>query len=565
MENKLEKLKSTSSRSDFAKLLGVRHSFLNYVLYAKSMGNNYYEFEIPKKSGGVRNICAPNENLKSIQRRLAELLLDSKNLIHVSHLSHGFERKRNIITNAQRHIRKKNVLNIDLENFFDSINFGRVRGFFIKNANFQLQDEVATTIAQIACYNNKLPQGSPCSPVIANLIASTLDIYLNTIAKKHGCSYSRYADDITISTNKKSFPAEFAKIEDAKVILGDEILAKITRAGFSVNNRKIRVQFRDSRQDVTGIIVNKKVNTRSEYWRVVRAMANNLFKKGFYIIDDHKETELAILEGKLSFIDSVDKFNNFLPKPHKEKPYYQLENTKLDYLPKFNTREKTYSKFLYYKFFHANKSITILTEGETDVIYLKCAFEGLKEDYPQLLKEKNDEVIPAFTFFKNNKKMKYFLDLEGGSASLKKFVQRYCDHYKFYSAKEALSPVILILDNDIGQNDLLKLIEKELGTSKEKLKEEPFIRICHNLFLILTPLSGGKDTMMEDLFEESILTEIIEGKIFNKSNNTCTSSQYGKVVFAQKVIRQKRRSISFDSFRPIFDSIVEIVEAYKNE
>ncbi len=84
----------------------------------------------------------------------------------------------------QKCIVEKNVLNIDLNNFFDEFNFGRVRGFFIINNNFQLTPEVATTIAQIACYKNKLPQGSPASPVITNLITHILDVRLSRLAKK---------------------------------------------------------------------------------------------------------------------------------------------------------------------------------------------------------------------------------------------------------------------------------------------------------------------------------------------------------------------------------------------
>ncbi|MGQ7122368.1 reverse transcriptase domain-containing protein, partial [Escherichia sp. HC-CC4] len=121
-------------------------------------------------------------------------------------LSHGFERKRSIITNAMMHLGKKYVFNIDLDNFFGSFNFGRVRGFFIKNRNFALDPEIATVIAKIACYNNELPQGSPCSPVITNLITHSLDIKLAAIASRNSSTFTRYADDITFSTRKGEFP-----------------------------------------------------------------------------------------------------------------------------------------------------------------------------------------------------------------------------------------------------------------------------------------------------------------------------------------------------------------------
>ncbi|MFX7853813.1 reverse transcriptase domain-containing protein, partial [Acinetobacter baumannii] len=92
-----------------------------------------------------------------------------------------------------------------------TINFGRVRGFFLKDKNFALHEKVATVIAQIACHDNKLPQGSPCSPVISNLIGHMMDIMLVRLASATGCSYSRYADDLTFSSNKGKFSSRVAR------------------------------------------------------------------------------------------------------------------------------------------------------------------------------------------------------------------------------------------------------------------------------------------------------------------------------------------------------------------
>ena len=117
-------------------------------------------------------------------------------------------KKRSILTNATLHKRRRYVLNLDLEDFFPSITFGRIRGFFIKDKHFALQEKVATVIAQIACFNNELPQGSPCSPVLSNLIGHLLDTRLARFARLYKCTYSRYADDITFSTSRKDFPAE---------------------------------------------------------------------------------------------------------------------------------------------------------------------------------------------------------------------------------------------------------------------------------------------------------------------------------------------------------------------
>ncbi len=164
-----------------------------------------------------------------------------------------------------------------MKTFFDGFNFGRVRGFFIKNRNFNLDPAVATVIAQIACYDNKLPQGSPCSPVITNLITHSLDIRLASLAKEYKCIYTRYADDITFSTRKSVFPPEIMKEEVDDYIAGKKLTWEIEHAGFCINEKKTRIQYRDSRQDVTGLVVNKKTQCEEEYWRTVRSQCHSTF------------------------------------------------------------------------------------------------------------------------------------------------------------------------------------------------------------------------------------------------------------------------------------------------
>ena len=189
----LAHLKQAKTKPDLANLLGISASTLTYVLYSRKPNDYYTSFAIPKRNGDTRTIFAPSGQLKKIQSKLAHLLLDcvdqidAKNnrSLSTSKLSHGFVRKCSIITNAMMHINKKLVLNIDLNDFFGSFNFGRVRGFFIKNNNFKLDPHIATVIAQIACHDNQLPQGSPCSPVITNLITHALDIRLCSLARKH--------------------------------------------------------------------------------------------------------------------------------------------------------------------------------------------------------------------------------------------------------------------------------------------------------------------------------------------------------------------------------------------
>jgi RNA-directed DNA polymerase len=160
-----------------------------------------------------------------------------------------------------------------------------VRGFFINDKNFALQPKVATVLAQIACHENELPQGSPCSPVVSNLVGHLLDSRLARFAKIHKCTYSRYADDITFSTSRKDFTSELAVPIPGTIgewQLGDELRRKIEHSGFKINDKKTRMQLRGSRQVTTGLMVNEKVNIRQEYWRAARQMCHTLFTTGAY-------------------------------------------------------------------------------------------------------------------------------------------------------------------------------------------------------------------------------------------------------------------------------------------
>ena len=159
----LQKLQAATTITDLAKLLGFTPKGLSYVLYKLPPDRKYRTFKIPKKSGGTRTINAPEKSLSLLQKRLAELLY-----ICVSELqktdpnfwraSHGFQKKKTIISNAELHRRRRFVFNVDIEDFFGTLNFGRVRGFFIHDNTFSLDPAVATIIAQIACHDNALPQ-----------------------------------------------------------------------------------------------------------------------------------------------------------------------------------------------------------------------------------------------------------------------------------------------------------------------------------------------------------------------------------------------------------------------
>lgn len=354
-ESKLAGLKTAKSLSDLAQLLGFRPKIVSYTLYKQPAATKYTTFQTPKRSGGQRTIKVLADRLKLLQRKLSDLLQDCLAEINADQkrkdrTAHGFKRDRSIITNARRHRHRRWVFNLDLEDFFPSINFGRVRGFFIKNRDFALQERVATVIAQIACHENALPQGSPCSPVISNLVANVLDMRLVKLASESGCTYSRYADDLTFSTNKKEFPSSIAVSattaadSDHSWLPGEALKEVIERTGFRINPKKTHMMYRESRQNVTGLVVNKKINVAWEYRHSVRAMVHSLVTTGkFEILGTKKRKDEQIvfekrpgtlneLHGMLGFIDSVEYSNKTHPRAYSDR---------------WSSRESAYRQFLF--------------------------------------------------------------------------------------------------------------------------------------------------------------------------------------------------------------------------
>jgi len=265
---------------DVAKLLNIPFKRLIYHLYLVDADRRYKTFTIPKKSGGERQISTPITALKIIQQKLNQVL---QAVYQVKPSVHGFVQDKNIVTNAKAHVKKRYVLNLDLEDFFPSVNFGRVRGMFMA-IPYHLPPDVATILAQICCQNNQLPQGAPTSPIVTNMICGKMDSQLQRLAKECKATYTRYADDITFSTTIKNFPADLAYIvnegEAEKVVLGDRLLGIIRENGFSVNEKKTRLQTRGNHQEVTGLTTNQFPNVNRRFVRQVRAMLHAWAKFG---------------------------------------------------------------------------------------------------------------------------------------------------------------------------------------------------------------------------------------------------------------------------------------------
>jgi RNA-directed DNA polymerase len=188
----LSALRAAKTRYDVAALLNYKPSAVSFIVYKIPKAAKYTTFDIKKKGGGERRIDAPIPKLKALQKRLADILYECLREIEESNkrknkLSHAFRKGYSIITNAKAHKSRRYVLNLDLQNFFPSLNFGRVRGFFLKNNQFKLAEPVATLLAQIACNDGVLPQGSPCSPILSELLTHFLDMRLVRLAERNRC------------------------------------------------------------------------------------------------------------------------------------------------------------------------------------------------------------------------------------------------------------------------------------------------------------------------------------------------------------------------------------------
>ncbi|EAC7084289.1 TPA: retron Ec67 family RNA-directed DNA polymerase/endonuclease [Listeria monocytogenes] len=575
----MDTFEDINSLEELAKILKIPKKFLTYILYKKKVENSYTNLLIPKKSGGQRNISIPMKELKDVQRNIVKVMLTQQNIFQFennikSNISHAFTKDKSIITNAEIHKNKRFVLNIDLEDFFKSFHFGRVQGYFEKNKNFLFPKNIATVLAQLTCYNGSLPQGAPSSPIITNLICNILDMKLLKIAKKYKLDYSRYADDLTFSTNNKNFEE---KSEEFFYQL--EIIIK--QSGFKINPKKTRLQYKTSRQIVTGLVVNKKVNVTREFYKNTRAMANSLYKTGAFTINDTKGT-LRQLEGRFSFINHINKVNN------KKRQINDKEST-LNFRC-LNGQEKEFQKFLFYKYFFNNEKSCILTEGPTDILYLKSALKSLYEDYPKLIKKVNGEFIFKIFFLERSKKkktqkvskMEYFFGLkENGADTMIQIYNYYvsnkqkkhCPNYSELFKKmnvTSKNPCILILDNELSVKEkplknLLNYMGIIDGCKIAELKEKCYLNSTSNLYVATNPLVNElKECEIEDLFEEAVLKTELNGKTFEKSEKAFNDTRnYGKRALS-KYVWNNYDNINFENFRPLLDAIDQIVTKYNH-
>ncbi len=284
--------------------------YLSFHRYVSTV-SHYIRYQVPKKAGGHRKIAAPMPRLKKVQRAILDKLLSK---VKVSDYAHGFTENRSIVTNAKPHINQAIVVNMDLKDFFPTLDYKRVFGMF-KALGFSPQQSTVLTLVCTETVEEKikvdgavyyvnegervLPQGAPTSPAITNIICRKMDQRLAGIAKKLGFTYTRYADDMTFSGPKE--------LRSSLNKLMWQVKAVIKNEDFQLHPMKTRIMTTGARKEVTGIVVNEKASVPRKKLKAFRALLFQIEKDGPANKSWGNSPDLlASIEGFARFVYMVD-------------------------------------------------------------------------------------------------------------------------------------------------------------------------------------------------------------------------------------------------------------------
>lgn len=317
---------------------------------------------------------------------------------------------------------------------------------------------------------------------------------------------------------------------------------------------------------MTGLVVNKKVNVKSEYRRAVRAMVHRLFTTGaFYLegfgaappVGTAQKTPgtMAQLHGMLGHIDGVDLYN---------KRISQQSNI-VGSSPKTNiqTKESQYRRFLIFEYFYSAQTPVIICEGKTDNIYISEAIRHLAPGYPSLasVSATNAVSLKVRIFKYPETSTGRILELHGGTGDLKNFILRYSNDLRKFKAPGLSQPVIVLVDNDDGKKELTGVINNI--TKQQSSWTTPYIHVTDNLYVMPTPLTAGKtESVIEDFFSQQTLGTVLGGKTFMPHKPFNQSIHYGKAIFAEQVIKKNASATDFNGFNPILKTITDIIAAH---
>ncbi|HTU21872.1 MAG TPA: reverse transcriptase family protein [Gemmataceae bacterium] len=298
-----------STPADVAAALGVTIPRLRWLAFHTEVATrvHYISFTVPKKSGGSRTLHAPHRTLGAAQRWIHDNILRR---LPVESPVHGFQPGRGILSNAQLHTRRAVLVNLDLQDFFPSITFPRVRAVFHR---LGYSPAVATVLAllctecprrvveyagqtyHVAVGPRGLPQGACTSPSLSNQVARRLDRRLRGLADKLDLTYTRYADDLTFSGDDGLNGRVGYLMARVRHIAEDE--------GYVLNEKKSRVLRRNTAQLVTGLVVNERPSVCRRELRRLRAILHRARTEGLERQDrEGRPNFLAWLQGKIAYV-----------------------------------------------------------------------------------------------------------------------------------------------------------------------------------------------------------------------------------------------------------------------
>ena len=302
-----------ASPSDLAAALNLSIPRLRWLAFHSEAASitHYVRFQVLKKSGGMRELSAPHQDLAAAQQWVLMHILEK---IPTHDAAHGFVPGRGTMTNAVPHVGRAAVVNLDLKDFFPSITFPRVKGIF---QALGYSPAVATILGLLCTecprrkveYNGRalhvatgargLPQGACTSPALSNLLARRLDSRLVGLANKLGFSYTRYADDLTFSADAPATAKTGYLLARVRHIVEAESL--------TVNEKKTRVHRQASRQTVTGIVVNRRPNVPRRLAKRLRAILHNAQKEGLSAQNlEHRDNFEQWLDGMIAYVQMVN-------------------------------------------------------------------------------------------------------------------------------------------------------------------------------------------------------------------------------------------------------------------
>ena len=262
---------------ELAEAMGIELSELRFLTFTRRVAraSHYRRFQMPKKRGGVRHISAPMPRLKRAQRWVLDELLSH---VPLHDAAHGFVPERSIATNAAPHVGAEVVVNMDLQDFFPTVTYRRVKGLW---RALGYGEQIATILALlctepstdetrldgqtyfVAKGERILPQGAPTSPALTNVLCRRLDARMQGMADSLGYAYTRYADDLTFSGSEEAALAIPKLLWRSAQIVADE--------DFTLHPDKLRIMRRGVRQEVTGLVVNDKLSISRRQMRRFRA------------------------------------------------------------------------------------------------------------------------------------------------------------------------------------------------------------------------------------------------------------------------------------------------------